>query len=90
MSDSKTEYMVIGTHKELSKCVKTPITIGDSTIEPWESVHNLGTYLDKHMSMALHIKKKCQAAYLQLNNNEKVRKYLDLCQQRNPHPSSGV
>ena len=77
MNDSNTEYMVIGTQKQLFKCVITPITIGDSTFEPSESVHNLVTYLDIHMSMELHTKKKCQATYLQLHNIGKVRKFLD-------------
>ena len=77
MNDSKTEYILIGTPHQLAKCSQSPITIGDSVIPPSNHVRNLGAYFDKHMSMAQHIKIKCQAAYAQLYNISKIRKYLD-------------
>ena len=46
-------------------------------IPPSNDVRNLGSYIDKHMSMERHIKIKCQFAYAQLYNISKIRKYLD-------------
>jgi hypothetical protein len=77
MNDSKTEYILIGTHHKLSKCSDTSITIGDTTIEPSSVVCNLGAYFDKNMTMEHHIKMKCRAAYGQLYSISKIRDYLD-------------
>jgi len=76
MNDAKTEYMLIGTKRQLAKCETTSITIGDNVIQASDSIRDLGAYLDKHMSMEVHIKKKCQAAYAQLYNIAKIRKFL--------------
>ena len=40
-------------------------------------MQNFGAYFDKHMSMEQHINSKCRAAYAQLYNIGKIRKYLD-------------
>jgi hypothetical protein len=77
MNDAKTEYIVIGTPQQLAKCSETSITIGNSIIEASDFVRNLGAYFDKHMSMEHHINTKCRAAYAQLYNIGKIRKYLD-------------
>ena len=62
MNDSKTEYTIFGTQQSLAKCHTTSITIGDSTIEASDHIRNLGAYFDKNMSMAKHVKIKCQTA----------------------------
>ena len=77
MNDAKTEYILFGTQQQLSKCTKTSITIGDSVIEASEYVRNLGAYFDRNMAMDQHIKVKCRAAYAQLYNIGKIRKYLN-------------
>ena len=77
MNDSKTEYIIFGTKQSLAKCHTTSITIGDSTIEASDHIRNLGAYFDKNMSMIKHVKIKCQAAYAQLYNIIKIRRYLD-------------
>ena len=77
MNDAKTEYILIGTKQQLSKCQNVSITIGNSVIQPSDCIRNLGAYFDKNMSMEQHIKIKCKAAYAQLYNISKIRKYLD-------------
>ena len=42
-----------------------------------DCARNVGAYFDKHMSMEQHMKSKCRAAYAQLYNIGKIRKYLD-------------
>ena len=41
-----------------------------------DCVRNVGAYFDKHISMEHHIKSNFRAAYVQLYNIGKVRKYL--------------
>ncbi len=77
MNDSKTEFIVIGTQQQLAKCSSNSITIGNQEIPASDFVRNLGAYFDKHMSMEHHIRVKCKAAYAQLYNISKVRRYLD-------------
>ena len=77
MNDAKTEYILIGTQKQLAKCKATSITIGNTTIQAADCVRNLGAYFDKNMSMEKHINTKCKAAYAQLFNIAKIRKFLD-------------
>ena len=53
------------------------INIGGNEIHALNCMRNLGAYVDKHMTMEQHVTSKCRAAYAQLYNIGKVRKYLD-------------
>ena len=77
LNHSKTEYILIGTLQQLAKCTNRAINIGGNDIHALNCVHNLGAYFDKHMTMEQHVKSKCGAAYTQLYNIGKVKKYLD-------------
>ena len=67
LNHSKTEYILIGTPQQLAKCANMAINC----------VRSLGAYFDKHMTMEQDVKSKCGAAYAQLYNIGKVKKYLD-------------
>ena len=43
MNDSKTEFMIIGTRKQLTKVNIDGLTVGESSIVPVTSVRNLGS-----------------------------------------------
>ena len=77
MNDSKTEYILFGTPQQLAKCNKKSINIGDINVNASDCVRNLGACFDKHMYMEHNFKAKCRAAYAQLYNIGKIRKYLD-------------
>lgn len=77
MNDSKTEYLLVGTQQQLSKCDPLPLSIGDTDILPSDCSRDLGAHLDHNLTMAQHIKVKCQAAYAQLHNIARIRKHLD-------------
>ena len=51
MNDSKTEFIIIGSHQQLAKIDLTRIRVGESRISAVDHVHNLRAYLDKNMSM---------------------------------------
>ena len=83
INHSTTEYILISIPHQLAKCINMTINIGDKEVHALNCVRNLGAYFDKHMSMEQHVKSKCRAAYAQLYNIGKVRKYLDHRVQRN-------
>ena len=55
INDSKTEFLVVGSRHQLSKIAIDSITVGDSTIQPVNSIRNLGSWFDSNMSMSIHI-----------------------------------
>ncbi len=76
MNDSKTEFLIIGSRQQLAKISVNSITVGGDVITAVDSVRDLGAYLDKQMSMEAHIHAKCKAAFKQLYNLRRIRKYL--------------
>ncbi len=76
MNDSKTEFLIIGSRQQLDKLKVNSITVGGSVVKAVDSVRDLGAYLDKQMSMGAHIDEKCKAAFKQLYNLRRIRKYL--------------
>ena len=60
--DSKTEFLVIGTPQQLCKIDIASVNVGDIEIKPVDSVRNLGSWFDKHMSMSVHVGKMCSKA----------------------------
>ncbi len=76
MNDSKTEFLIIGSRQQLAKIQVNSITVGGTVISAVDSVRDLGAYLDKQMSMEAHIDAKCKAAFKQLYNLRRIRKYL--------------
>ena len=76
MNDSKTEFMIVGSRQQLDKLCVDSIKVGDSVVTAVDNVRDLGAYLDKNMSMGAHIDAKCKAAFKQLYNLRRIRKYL--------------
>ncbi|KAL9964789.1 hypothetical protein ACROYT_G028474 [Oculina patagonica] len=76
LNDEKTEFLVIGTSKQLSKVSVSSIRVGDVDVIPVYSAKNLGSWLDSHMDMATHITKTCGSAFFYLYNIRHIRKYL--------------
>ena len=61
--DSKTEFLVIGTPQQLSKVEIGHVNVGGVKINAVDSVRNLGSWFDKHMSMSVHIGRMCSKAF---------------------------
>ncbi len=76
MNDSKTEFMIVSSRQQLDKLCVDSIRVGDSVVKAVDNVRDLGAYLDKNMSMGTHINAKCTAAFKQLYNLRRIRKYL--------------
>ena len=75
MNDNKTEFMIIGTKKQLAKVNIDDLSVGESIIAPVITVRNLGSWFDQNLSMTLHINKICKAATFHIYNIRRIRKY---------------
>ena len=78
MNDSKTEFMIIGTRKQLTKVNIGGLTVGQSSVVPVTSVRNLESWFDQNLSMIPHINKICKAASFHIYNIRRIRKYLTI------------
>ncbi|CAB4034645.1 Hypothetical predicted protein, partial [Paramuricea clavata] len=74
--DSKTEFLVIGTPQQLLKINIESVNVGGVQIKPVDSVRNLGSWFDKHMSMSVHVGKICSKAFRGLYKIRQIRKFL--------------
>ena len=77
LNDSKTEFMNIGTRKQLAKVNIDGLSVGERIIAPITSVRNLGSWFDQNLSMIPHINKICKAASFHIYNIRRIRKYLN-------------
>jgi hypothetical protein len=57
IQSSKTEFMIIGSRKQLIKLSIDKLRVGDVNVSPVNTVNNLGSWFDMHMSMDIHVGK---------------------------------
>ena len=76
LNDDKTEFLLVGTRKQLTKVSIDGVRVKDYNISPSPSVRNLGTWFDPHYQITLHITKTCSSAFYHLYNIRHIRKYL--------------
>ena len=76
INDTKTEFVIIRSHQQISTSYIDEITIKESIIKPVKVVHNLGAWFDSHMSMNSHIGKVCDKAFSSHYNIQQSRKFL--------------
>ena len=62
LNDDKTEFLLVGTRKQLTKVSIDGVRVGDYNVSPSPSVRNLGTWFDPHLDMDVHITKTVHAA----------------------------
>ena len=76
LNDEKTEFMLFGSHQQLSKISIDCIHIGDSSIASASQARNLGAIFDSSMTMKPHISNVIRSSAFQLRNISRIRKYL--------------
>ena len=76
LNDDKTEFLIIGTERQLLRVSVDKIKIGQAEVSPVSSVRNLGTWFDYHLDMSTHVTKACASAFYYLYNIRHIRKYL--------------
>ena len=76
LNDSKTQFMIIGTHQQLSKTSIDRILVGNTSVAPVNEARNLGVWFDPNMNFNIQITKTCNLAFYSLHNIRRIRKYL--------------
>ena len=76
LNDTKTEFIFLGTAKNIGKVVEWTVDVGDAIILPSGSVRNIGAMLNPTFNMETHIISIKRACYLQLRSLSKIQKYL--------------
>ena len=74
---AKTEFLIIGTPRQVSKLNINDITVGNSVVTPSDTVRNLGVSFDSCLNMEAQISNTCKSAFYMLYNLRRIRKYLD-------------
>ena len=78
LNPDKTEFTVIGDdHTRSSLKSSFPVSLLGNSIEPTESVKNLGVILDAENSMQRHVANLCRISYYHLQELRRVRRYLN-------------
>ena len=68
LNDDKSESLIIGTRQQILKVSMQSIKIGQTEVFPVASARNLGTWVDSHLDMGIHITKTCRSAFYYLYN----------------------
>ena len=76
-NSDKTEFLIIGTHQQLSKLNFDSIIVGDTTVHKTQHARNLGVMFDEHLSMEQQVKKICKSGYFHLKNIASIRNVMD-------------
>ena len=78
LNPDKTEFIVIGDdHIRSSLKSSFPVSLLGNTMEPAESVKNLGVILDAENSMQRHVANLCRISYCHLRELRRVCRYLN-------------
>ena len=64
LNDSKTEFIICGTPKNVGKIAECIVVVGDAIILPSGSVRNIGAMLNPTLNMETHIISMKRTCYL--------------------------
>ena len=78
INDTKTEFMIVGSSKQLSKLKDCNVIVGSSTIQPVDKLRNLGVIFDNQLTMIDHINHVCKIGFYQLFRLKQIRNYFDI------------
>ena len=82
LNSEKTEFIIIGHPKQLSKLNTKSVNVGSATIEASDCVKCLGTHIDRNLNFRTHTTLKCKTAISNFLRIKSIRKYLtrDACE----------
>ena len=78
LNAAKTELVWFGSSSSLRSLPQSSrtVVVGTETLQPLESVRNLGVYLDSSLSMQTHVAKVTQTCFFQLRRLRQIRRLL--------------
>ena len=62
MNSAKTEFLLVGSRQQLSKCVSTEINGNGEAVKPSAWIRYLGAWVDDKLKLKVHIATKCHIA----------------------------
>ena len=66
MNSAKTEFLLVGSRRELSNCVSTEINVNGEAVKCSVCIKYIGAWVDDKLDLKIHIANKCQIAMLNL------------------------
>ena len=79
LNDSKTEFIIFGSKRNLSYLINKSITIGECTIHSDVAcVKSLGAYCDRHLKCDKHVTFMCKTVWYQLFQMSKIKQFLTI------------
>ncbi len=78
LNDGKTEFMILGTSKDVEKVQVTTVNVGGVKIPVSPTARNIGAYLDTEMNMRTHLNNMIRSCYCQLRSIARIRRYLSI------------
>ena len=76
MNDAKTEYTKLGNKRQLLKCSRKEIQVGDVMVQASLGLNYPGLFMDEELTFKKHIQNKSRIASRNLFNISKLRRYL--------------
>ena len=76
MNDSKTEAMVFGNARVISKLKNYTIPVGNQDIIPQSSAKSLGFVFDDKMTMQKQVTNQCRNAYMHIRSLSRIKPFL--------------
>jgi hypothetical protein len=80
LNDDKTDFIIMGSKKNLNKVSTTHVKIGGVSIKAADKITNIGATVDKHMKLERQVNITCSSAWLHLFQISKIKKYLSVDQ----------
>ena len=62
MNSAKTEFLLVGSRKQLSNCVSSEINVNGEGVKRNECIRYLGACVDEKLNFKIHIANKCRIA----------------------------
>ena len=76
LNDDKSEFLLLGTAKNLKNVSIVSVKVGNCEIERSDSVRNIGAIFDTHLKMEQQVSQTCKSAWHRLHQIGKIRPYL--------------
>ena len=76
LNEEKTEFMLIGTHQQLSKVRTDSLLVAGTVVSSVSEARNLGVWFVSKFQFQTHINKTCQSAFYYIYNIRRIRKFL--------------
>ena len=76
MNNSKTEFIMYGSNKMLTKCRTADMNINGTWVKKQKVIRYLGVWMDEVLSFKYHVKMKCRSAMFNLVRIKRLRPSL--------------